>query len=102
MALGKGGRTMPWIPKQDRGQYEPGLQELVPKLTHEKIGDLTYILYEIPVRIFARKMRWTTACLLLGAMLGALLCFFIKHVWNYEADRLAENGETEGDRACSH
>jgi len=91
---------MPWTEKKERVQFEPGLQELTPKLTHKKIGDLTYVLYEIPVRLFAREKRWTTACLLLGAMLGALLCFFSVHVMNYEHKKMQENGFTDGDIQC--
>lgn len=90
---------MPWIKRTDRVQFEHGLQELLPTLTHDEIGNLTYVLYEIPTRIWSRKKRWTTACLLLGAMVGALLCFFMKHVWRYELQKQVENGETYGDES---
>lgn len=88
---------MPWINKHDRMQYEHGLQELLPKLSTDKIGDTTYVLYEIVTRLFGRKRRWTTACLLLGSILGALLCFFVRHVWPYEKEKQWENGVTDGD-----
>ena len=89
---------MPWTPKADRVQFEHSLQNLVPRLTHKEAGNLTYVLYEIPVRIWAREKRWTTACIILGAMLGALLCFFLKHVWPYELSKM-KNNETDGDLA---
>jgi hypothetical protein len=89
---------MPWIVEEDRTQYEHSLQDLVPRLTEKRSGDLTYILYEIPTRIFSRTRRWTVACILLGAMVGALLCFFIRHVWPYEKEKQDENGPTRGDK----
>ena len=88
---------MPWTTKTDRVPFEAGLQELLPKLTVDRIGDVTYVLYEIVTRLFSRKVRWTTACLLLGAMLGAMLCFFNHHVWTYEKKKLKDNDPTDGD-----
>lgn len=82
---------MPWITKVRRLQFIPALNDLIPRLSHKESGDLTYIFYIILDRLFKRERRWNVACILMGSILGALLCFFQKHVWPYEMEKLEEN-----------
>lgn len=91
---------MPWIKKMNRIPLENPICELTEKLNPEEAGNLTYVLYELPLRVWVKKKCWGTACLILGAMLGAMLCFFVKHVWKYELTKVVENGETDGDLAA--
>lgn len=86
---------MPYIDQNARKRYAKNLESLINQWHDEGhlAGHLTYIVYSLLIHRFTHKRRFTTAAVLIGATVCAILEFYRRKVAKYEDEKIEENGD---------
>jgi len=84
---------MPYISPAARGRLENG-GLIIPRLTDEPVGSLTYIIYLAMVMYMdTHSNSYQTRAEVLAAAESAKLEFYRRECANYEEAKLLENGD---------
>jgi hypothetical protein len=88
---------MPYIKKDDRDKYNKGLDTINEVLSRNSfpVGDVTYVIYNILIHMFAFKKKYQTICEVRGILAGVLSEFDRRFAFPYEDEKIDLNGDVE-------
>lgn len=84
---------MPYIPKLDRKDIDPHIDNLFKAIKNRPVGELNYAISRLIWKLFDFKRGYTTACYLAGTLILVLFEFVRRRLNAYEDTKISENGD---------